>query len=97
MSNYIDLLAKYPLPKKAFIRAVRRFNCGHFRTPSRYHSTRVYTWDILEHDEMVEYPPQTSSLVHACALIEVYQERKSIKRYYILKGESLPVTPILSD
>jgi len=94
----VNLLVKYPSPKKALsnYRIKQRFNCGHSRKPSPWHPTIVYNWDIHETDEMIEYPPPTSYYVHACDLIEVYQERKSIKRYYIIKGESLPITHILS-
>jgi len=52
----------------------------------------ICDWDIHEKDEVVDYAPQTSRNIHACDLIEVYQELRSLKRYYIIKGESLPVT-----
>jgi hypothetical protein len=43
-------------------------------------------------DELVEYPPPTSDNILACEVIEVYQQRKSIKWFSIRKGEALPGT-----
>jgi hypothetical protein len=71
---------------------VKRFNCGHTRATAHPHPATIYFWDIHEQDHIVDYAPPTSYNIHACELIEVYQERKSIKRYYIIKDESLPVT-----
>jgi hypothetical protein len=89
-----DLLVKYPPKRKQLLtyRIVQRFNCGHTRATAHANPATIYNWDIHENDEIVHYAPTTSYNIHACELIEVYQERKSIKRYYIIKGESLPVT-----
>jgi hypothetical protein len=75
-------------------RTVKRFNCGHPRATAHPKLATIYNWDIHENDEIIDYLPPTSYNIHACELIEVYQERKSIKRYYIIKGESLPVIQI---
>jgi len=40
----------------------------------------------------VDYIPDDAVLVYSCERIIVGQERKSLKRFYNFKGESLPVT-----
>jgi hypothetical protein len=89
-----NLLIKYLSKKKSLInyRIVQRFNCGHTRATKHANSATIYNWDIHEADDIVHYALPTSQNIHACDLIDVYQERKSIKRYYIIKGESLPIT-----
>jgi hypothetical protein len=91
-----DFLLQSPPQKKHRLRSriKQRFNCGHPRAPSRWHRTLVYNWDIHEQDEIVDYVPDDAIPVYSCERIIVGQERRSLKRFYNLKGQSLPVTII---
>jgi hypothetical protein len=93
MNNLLLEIKSTPKVLSKF-RTVQRFNCGHIRATKHANAATIYNWDIHENDEIVHYAPPSSYNIHPCDLIEVYQERKSIKRYYIVKAESLPVTII---
>ena len=67
---------------------------AHVRGSPDLQNPQPANWGIHENDEIINHSPSTAKLVHSCELIDVYQERKGLKRYYILKGESLPVTII---
>jgi len=93
VSEYHQLYAHLPQPERLkAILSKQRCNCGHTRATQHSNPVTIFNWDIHENDEIVDYPPQDSRNVHYCELIDVYQDRNGIKRSYILKAESLPVT-----
>jgi hypothetical protein len=75
-------------------RIVQRFNCGHIRTTAHAKPATIDTWDMHEDEVIITERPEDTVYVHICERIEVYQQHRGMKRFYIIKAESLPVTII---